>query len=102
MYGYENKTLLQQTGLWLNALNAAKIAVSESNNQRKVIEQLLSRCAKDALYEKASSQTFNVVLSAVLFHSLSEPIEASKIDKKHILLDNLKVLIYNTFEILRI
>ena len=72
------------TGLWLNALNAAKIAVSESNNQRKVIEQLLSRCAKDALYEKASSQTFNVVLSAVLFHSLSEPIEASKIDKKHI------------------
>ena len=25
MYGYENKTLLQQTGLWLNAVNQSRI-----------------------------------------------------------------------------
>ena len=29
MYGYENKTLLQQTGLWLNAVISSRIYCAE-------------------------------------------------------------------------
>lgn len=71
------------TSLWLNALNAAKVTMSDSNNQKDAVIKLLEKCSDDAVEEKNSSNSFNVVLSATLFHPISEPMEAEKIGKKH-------------------
>lgn len=71
------------TSLWLNALNAAKVSMSENNNLKSAIIKLLGQCADDAVDGKSSSNTFNVVLSAVLFHPVSDCIKAEKIKRKY-------------------
>ena len=76
------------TSLWLNALNAAKVTMSDSNNQKDAVIKLLEKCSDDAVEEKNSSNSFNVVLSATLFHPISEPMEAEKIGKKHLRIVN--------------
>lgn len=71
------------TSLWLNALNAAKVSMSDSNHQKDAVIKLLGQCADDAVGGNNSSTTFNVVLSGTLFHSMSDRIEASKVGQKH-------------------
>lgn len=71
------------TSLWLNALNAAKVAMSDSNHQKDAVIKLLGKCSEDAVDGTNSSNSFNVVLSATLFHPMSEHMEAVKIGKKH-------------------
>ena len=71
------------TSLWLNALNAAKVSMSDSNHQKDAVMKLLGQCADDAVDGENSSNSFNVVLSAALFHPMSEHMEAVKIEKKH-------------------
>ena len=71
------------TSLWLNALNAAKVFMSDNNNQKEVVMKLLGQCADDAVEENNSSNSFNVVLSATLFHNISERMEAARIEKKY-------------------
>lgn len=69
------------TSLWLNALNAAKVSMSDSNHQKDAVMKLLGQCADDAVDGENSSNSFNVVLSAALFHPMSEHMEAVKIEK---------------------
>lgn len=71
------------TSLWLNALNAAKVSMSDSTHQKDAVIKLLGQCADDAVDENNSSDSFNVVLSATLFHPMSEHMEATKVGKKH-------------------
>lgn len=71
------------TSLWLNALNAAKVSMSDSNHQKDAVIKLLGQCADDAVDGNNSSDSFNVVLSATLFHPMSEHIEAVKVGQKH-------------------
>ena len=71
------------TSLGLNALNAAKVFMSDNNNQKEVVMKLLGQCADDAVEENNSSNSFNVVLSATLFHNISERMEAARIEKKY-------------------
>lgn len=71
------------TNLWLNALNAAKVSMSDSNHQKDAVMKLLGQCADDAVDGKNSSDSFNVVLSATLFHPMSEHMEAVKVGQKH-------------------
>lgn len=71
------------TSLWLNALNGAKLAISDSNHQKDAVMKLLGQCSEDAAEGKTSSDLFNVVLSATLFHPMSEHMEAEKIGQKH-------------------
>lgn len=73
----------QNTVLWHNAINAAKVSMDSSSSQKNAVVKLLEQCADDAVDEQMSSDTFNVVLSGSLFHSLSERIEASKVGKKY-------------------
>lgn len=70
-------------GLWLNALNAAKVSMSASNHQKDAVVKLLGQCADDAVDGNNSSDSFNVVLAATLFHPMSEHIEAVKVGQKH-------------------
>ena len=70
-------------GLWLNALNAAKVSMSASNHQKDAVVKLLGQCADDAVDGNNSSDSFNVVLVATLFHPMSEHIEAVKVGQKH-------------------
>ena len=72
-----------RTSLWLNALNAAKIAMDSSNNQKDIIINLLEKCANDAVDGTTSGDKFNVVLAGTLFHPISERMEASKVGQKH-------------------
>lgn len=72
------------TSLWLNALNAAKVSISNSNHQKDAIIKLLGQCADDAVESNNSSNSFNVVLSAALFHPMSERMEAVKVGQKHV------------------
>lgn len=72
------------TSLWLNALNAAKVSMSDSNHQKDAVMKLLGQCADDVVDGNNSSDSFNVVLSATLFHPMSEHMEAAKVGKKHI------------------
>lgn len=68
---------------WLNALNAARIYVSESNTQREMVIKLLGQVTNDVVDKNNSSNTFNVVLSAVLFNPLTDLIDAKKIGRKY-------------------
>lgn len=72
-----------QTSLWLNALNAAKVSMDSSNNQKSAIISLLEKCANHAVDGTSSSDKYNVVLAGALFHTISERMEANKVGKKH-------------------
>lgn len=71
------------TSLWLNALNAAKVSISSSNSQKDAVIKLLEQCADDTADGNNTSNTFNVVLSGTLFHSMSNRIEVSKVAEKY-------------------
>lgn len=73
----------QNTRLWLNAINAAKVSISNGCNQKDAVVKLLEQCADDAVDGNNSSNTFNVVLAGTLFHPLSELMNASKVGQKH-------------------
>lgn len=73
----------QNTNLWLNAINAAKVSMSSGSHQKDAVIKLLEQCADDAVDENNASNTFNVVLSGTLFHPISERMEAAKIGKKY-------------------
>ncbi len=71
------------TSIWLNAINAAKVSMSDSNHQKDAVINLLEQCADDVVEGNNSSDTFNVVLSAMLFHPMAEHIETIKVKQKH-------------------
>lgn len=56
--------------------------MSDSNNQKEAVIELLAQCAGSTLEGNTSSDMFNVVLSAALFHPMSERVEAAKVGKK--------------------
>ena len=58
--------------------------MSDSNHQKDAVMKLLGQCADDAVDGNNSSDSFNVVLSATLFHPMSEHMEAVKVGQKHI------------------
>lgn len=45
--------------------------------------ELLGQCADNAVDGNNSSDSFNVILAANLFHPLSEQMEANKVGKKY-------------------
>ena len=69
--------------LWLNALNAARIYMSNSDHQKQVVLQLLGEISNNVVKQTTSSNQFNVVLSSVLFHPLSDSMENKAIEKKY-------------------
>lgn len=71
------------TSLWLNAINAAKVSMSDSNHQKDAVMKLLGQCSEDAVDGNNTSDSFNVVLSAALFHPMSDQMEAKKVGQKH-------------------
>lgn len=71
------------TSLWMNALNAARVSMSDSNHQKDAVMELLGQCADNAVDGNNSSDSFNVILAANLFHPLSEQMEANKVGKKY-------------------
>lgn len=73
----------ENTSLWLNAINAAKLSMSGSGQQKNAVVKLLEQYADDAVESNSSSQEFNVVLAGVLFHPMSEHMEAAKVGQKH-------------------
>lgn len=48
-----------------------------------MVIKLLGRCADNSVDRNNSSDLFNVVLSATLFHTMSEHMEAVKIGQKY-------------------
>ena len=87
----------QNTSLWLNALTAARVSMSNGCSQKDAVIKLLEQCADDAIDENVSSNSFNVVLAATLFHPMTERMTALKVGQKYssIIKENLfkKVLV---------
>lgn len=71
------------TTLWLNALNAARVSMSNSNHQKDAVLKLLEQCADNVVDGVNTSNTFNVVLSSTLFHPLTERVQATKVEQKY-------------------
>ena len=71
------------TTLWLNALNAARVSMSDSNHQKEAVIKLLEQCGDDAVDGTITSKTFNVVLSSTLFHPMTERVVPTKVAQKH-------------------
>lgn len=69
--------------LWLNAINSANASMSNSSNQKDAIIKLLEKYADDAEGGYANLNQYNVILSGVLFHSISERIDRDSIQKKY-------------------
>lgn len=69
--------------LWLNALNAARVSMSNSNHQKDAVIKLLEQCADNVVDGINSSNTFNVVLSSALFHPMTERVQSAKVAQKH-------------------
>ena len=73
----------ENTSLWLNAINAARVSMSSSGHQKDAVVKLLQQCADDVVDGDNSSKDYNVVLAGVLFHPMSEHMEALKVGRKH-------------------
>ena len=72
----------ENNSLWLNAINHARNAISETKDEKKAVLALLSKFSDDAEDENYISQDKNVILVGVLFHPITEEIESSKIEAK--------------------
>ncbi len=73
----------ENNSLWLNAINHARIAISESKNEKKAVISLLEKYSDDAEIEKYISQDKNVILVGVLFNPIEEKVDCVKVEAKH-------------------
>lgn len=69
--------------LWINAINAVNSAMSNNTTQKEVIIDLLGDCADNAYEEVNSCSDFNVILTGVLFHPLSESVSEKNVGIKY-------------------
>lgn len=71
------------SGPWRNALNAVRVAMNGASSETSVMNKILSQHADNAIAQKNSSQTFNVVLIGALFHPTSERVASGPIGRKY-------------------
>lgn len=71
------------SSLWMNAINAAKVAMSDSNCQKDAVRELLEKYADGSVENTNSSKTFNVVLAGILFHPMTEYMEEQIVKQKY-------------------
>lgn len=57
--------------------------MSNSDHQKQVVLQLLGGISNNVVKQTTSSNQFNVILSSVLFHPLSDSMENKAIEKKY-------------------
>lgn len=80
----KNRLNEESESLWLNAMNAARVSMNSSSHQKDAVIKLLEACANEAVDGNNSSELYNVVLAGVLFHPLSERMDAAQVEKKYI------------------
>ena len=68
--------------LWRNAYSHAKLAIIDSNNEKAAIINIIRDNFKRLEDSKASGSGDNVILSSVLFHTLTEQATSSVVEKK--------------------
>ena len=74
--------------------------MSNSDHQKQVVLQLLGEISNNVVKQTTSSNQFNVVLSSVLFHPLSDSMENKAIEKKYsdVVKENTYTAVYNFLE----
>lgn len=70
-----------ETNLWHNAINGAKIALS-SGKVKDRINQILEECYQEATDEEQDGSTKNVILISVTYKSTDDPITVKEVKKK--------------------
>ena len=70
------------TTLWYNAINAAKVSMSNNNSQKQAVITLLEQCGDNAVLNQSSSTDYNVILAGVAFHPISEKADDTAIEKQ--------------------
>lgn len=73
----------QNTAIWLNAANAARVSMSNSSNQKDMILNLIDQYGEAATAGQIKSEEFNVILSGNLFHPLGEKVDIKRIENKY-------------------
>lgn len=73
----------KNSNLWLNAINAARVSMSSGTHQKDAVIKLLEKYADDMVDGNNSSDTFNVVLAATLFHPLYDSMNACNVGQKY-------------------
>ena len=73
----------KDTHLWLNALHSAETAMQANSPQKNVIINLLEQCADKAVIGTGKSTDFNVILSASLFHTMTDKMGEQEVEKKY-------------------
>lgn len=69
--------------LWLNAINAAKVAMVNNTSERNAVLKLLKQCADKEVAGHSKSTDYNVILSASLFHPIEDKMGEKEIGKKY-------------------
>lgn len=70
-----------ETNLWHNAINGAKIALSRGK-VKDIINQILEECYLEAADEKQSGASKNVILISVTYKNTDDPILIREVKKK--------------------
>ena len=70
-----------ETNLWLNAINGAKIALS-SGKVKDRINQILENCYNEAADERQGGDSKNIILASVTYKSTTDPITLVEVKKK--------------------
>jgi len=70
-----------ETNLWLNATNGAKIALSGGKVKDR-INQILEECYQEAVDEEQDSTSKNVILISVTYKSTSDPVTIEEVTKR--------------------
>lgn len=69
------------TNLWHNAINGAKIALSTGKTKDR-INQILEECYKEAAEEGQDGSSKNVILISVTYKSIMDPINVHEVKEK--------------------
>ncbi|MBQ2851339.1 MAG: hypothetical protein IJE77_12725, partial [Thermoguttaceae bacterium] len=71
------------SGPWRNAMNAVCVAMNNASSETSVMNKILSQHTNNAIAQKNSSSTFNVVLIGAIFHPTSELVASGPIGRKY-------------------
>lgn len=74
----------ENNSLWLNAINHARNAISDTKDEKKAIMTLLGKCSNDAEAGMYISSDKHVILVGVLFHNVDDEVDCEKVEAKHL------------------
>ena len=77
----KNRLAENETHIWLNAINGARLALSKGSVKSQ-ISQILESCYQEASDEEQDGSNKNVILVSVTYKNTSDPVLAEEVNKR--------------------